>query len=259
MTEWIRFSRDDQFGFGVIEDEQVVSYEGDMFDLHEPDGEVFSLCDVTLECPVPSSALTLGIWNNFDAVREKQNLPQPQHPWYFIKPPTCLLGPGRAVQHPQSYIGPVIYEAALAIVIGARASHVSIEEAAEYIFGYTAINDVTAVKIIREEGGYEQWCRAKGFDTFGPCGPTIRTAFVPVDQTIRALVNGEERQNYAVSDMIFPPLALVSFLSKCQTLRPGDVIACGTSLGARSMKHGDKIEIAIEGLAGLKNTFQLPS
>ena len=102
MTEWIRFSRDNQLGFGVIEDEQVVSYKGDMFDLHEPDGEVFSLCDVTLECPVPSSALTLGIWNNFDAVREKQNLPQPQHPWYFIKPPTCLLGPGRAVPHPQS-------------------------------------------------------------------------------------------------------------------------------------------------------------
>ena len=81
----------------------------------------------------------------------------------------------------------------------------------------------------------------------------------PVDQTIRALANGEERQNYAVSDMIFSPLVLVSFLSKCQTLRPGDVIACGTSLGARSMKHGDEVEIAIEGLASLKNTFQLPS
>ena len=72
MTEWIRFSRDNQLGFGVIEDEQVVSYKGDMFDLHEPDGEVFSLCDVTLECPVPSSALTMGIWNNFDAVRENK-------------------------------------------------------------------------------------------------------------------------------------------------------------------------------------------
>ena len=186
-------------------------------------------------------------------------MPQPQHPWYFVKPPTCLLGPGRAIQHPQSYTGPVIYEAELAVVIGKRASHVLIEEAAGHIFGYTAINDVTAVKIIREEGGYEQWCRAKGFDTFGPCGPTIRTAFVPADQAIRALVNGEERQNYAVSDMIFSPLALVSFLSRCQTLRPGDVIACGTSLGARSMKNKDKVDIAIEGLAVLRNTFDSPS
>ena len=193
MTEWIRFSRDNQFGFGVIENKQVVSYKGDMFDAHEPDGEVISLSDVMLECPVPSSALILGIWNNFDAVREKQNLPQPQHPWYFVKPPTCLLGPGRAIQHPLSYTGPVIYEAELAVVIGKRASHVPIEEAAKYIFGYTAINDVTAVKIIREEGGYEQWCRAKGFDSFAPCGPTIRTSFVPVDQAIRAFVNGEER------------------------------------------------------------------
>ena len=259
MTEWIRFSRDNQLGFGVIEGEQVVSYKGDMFDSHEPDGEVIPLSDVMLECPVPSSALILGIWNNFDAVREKQNLPQPQHPWYFVKPPTCLLGPGKAIQHPLSYTGPVIYEAELAVVIGTSASHVPIEEAANYIFGYTAINDVTAVKIIREEGGYEQWCRAKGFDSFAPCGPTIRTSFVPADQAIRALVNGEERQNYAVSDMIFSPLALVSFLSRCQTLRPGDVIACGTSLGARSMKNEDGVEIAIKGLAVLRNTFHSSS
>jgi len=256
MTEWIRFSRDNQFGFGVIEGGQVVSYKGDMFDAHEPDGEVISLSDVMLECPVPSSALILGIWNNFDAVREKQNLPQPQHPWYFVKPPTCLLGPGKAIQRPLSYTGPVIYEAELAVVIGTSASYVPIEEAAKYIFGYTAINDVTAVKIIREEGGYEQWCRAKGFDSFAPCGPTIRTSFVPADQAIRAFVNGEERQNYAVSDMIFSSLTLVRFLSKCQTLRPGDVIACGTSLGARSMKNEDKVEISIEGLAVLKNSFQ---
>jgi 2-keto-4-pentenoate hydratase/2-oxohepta-3-ene-1,7-dioic acid hydratase in catechol pathway len=256
MTEWIRFSRDNQFGFGVIEDEQVVSYKGDMFHSNEPDGEVISLADLTLECPVPRNALILGIWNNFDAVREKQNLPQPHHPWYFFKPPTCLLGPGREIQHPLTYTGPIIYEAELAIVIGKRTSDVSIEEAGEHIFGYTAINDVTAVKIIREEKGYEQWCRAKGFDTFGPCGPTIETGFVPADQVIRAIVNGEERQSYAVSDMIFSPLALVSFLSRCQTLRPGDVIACGTSLGARSMKDKDEIEIAIEGLAVLKNTFQ---
>ena len=79
---------------------------------------------------------------------------------------------------------------------------------------------------------------------------------MPADQAIRAFVNGEERQKYAVSDMIFSPLALVSFLSKCQTLRPGDVIACGTSLGARSMKNEDKVEIAIEGLGVLKNSFQ---
>ena len=256
MTEWIRFSRDNQFGFGVIEDEQVVSYKGDMFGACEPDGELISLSDVILECPVPPSALILGIWNNFAAVREKQNLPLPQHPWYFVKPPTCLLGPGKTIQHPLSYTGQVIYEAELAVVIGTSASDVPIEEAERYIFGYTAINDVTAVKIIREEVGYEQWCRAKGFDSFGPCGPTIRTSFAPSNQAICAFVNGEETQNYAVSDMIFSPLALGSFLSKCQTLRPGDVIACGTSLGARSMKNEDKVEISIEGLAVLKNSFQ---
>ena len=81
----------------------------------------------------------------------------------------------------------------MAIVIGKKCSNVAVEDAHSYVFGYTAINDVTAVKIIREEDGYEQWCRAKGFDTFGPCGPTIRTEFMPTDQLIRAVVNGEER------------------------------------------------------------------
>ena len=80
MAEWIRFSRGNQVGLGVTEVEEVVSYAGDMIHAHEPDGEVFLLCDLTLECPVPARALFLGIWNNFDAVREKQNLPQPEHP-----------------------------------------------------------------------------------------------------------------------------------------------------------------------------------
>ena len=255
MVDWMRFSRGNDEGFGVIEGNEVLSYAGDMFDAHEPDGQVFALSDVKHECPVSKQALIFGIWNNFEVVREKQGLPIPQHPWYFIKPPTCLLGPNKPILHPVSYVGPVIYEAELAIIIGRHASNVSVEAAAEYVFGYTAINDVTAVKIIREEDGYEQWCRSKGFDTFGPCGPTIRTDFLPVDQIVRAIVNGEERQNYRVSDMIFSPMVLVSYLSQCQTLRPGDVIACGTSLGARSMKNGDKVKISIEGLSDLNNTF----
>ena len=256
MAEWIRFSRGSQSGFGVIRDKEVISFSGDMFGKHEPDGEVFQLQDVNLECPASKQALVLGMWNNFDAVRDKQGLPVPRHPWYFVKPPTCLIGSNRKIQQPSSYVGPVIYEAELAIIIGKYASNVSVEFAAEYVFGYTAINDVTAVKIIREEEGYEQWCRSKGFDTFGPCGPTIRTDFLPADQVIQAFVNGEERQNYAVSDMIFSPLDLVSYLSKCQTLRPGDIIACGTSLGARSMKNGDEVKISISGLADLINIFQ---
>ena len=208
MTEWIRFSRGQHFGFGIVDGEDVISHRGNMFDLHEPDGEVFSLRDVTLECSLPTTALIFGIWNNFDVVREKQNLPEPRHPWYFVKPPTCLLGPRQPIRQPLSYSGPVIYEAELAVVIGKKCSNVTVAEANSYVFGYTAINDVTAVKIIREEEGYEQWCRAKGFDTFGPCGPTIRTEFTPTDQLIRAIVNEEERQNYTVTDMIFPPWSL---------------------------------------------------
>lgn len=259
MVEWVRFSRNDQTGFGILEEKKVISYAGDMFFEHQADGEVYDLSEVTLECPAPSQALILGIWNNFPSVAGKQGLPTPKHPWYFIKPPSCLLGPNRVIVQPESYIGPVIYEAELAVVIGRSATNVSLENASDYVFGYTAINDVTAVKIIREEDGYEQWCRSKGFDKFGPCGPTIRTDFAPQNQIVQAFVNGEERQNYLLSDMFFSPLELVVYLSKCQTLRPGDMIACGTALGAKSMKNGDEVDIKIEGLRTLNNSYQTAS
>ena len=255
MTEWIRYSIGAESGFGVLDGDSVISYTGQMFGEHKPDGQRFSLPDVTLECPLPRTAIILGMWNNFDAVREKQNLPKPQHPWYFIKPPSCLLDPGRAIIQPRTYHGPVIYEAELAVVIGRDTFEVEVEDAASCVFGYTALNDITAVKIIREEEGYEQWSRSKGFDSFAPCGPAINTEIQPKNQSIRAIVNGEERQNYTVDEMIFSPLELVSYLSHCQTLRPGDVIACCTSLGARSLKDKDHVEVLIDDLRPLSNIF----
>tara|TARA_B100000029_G_scaffold483232_1_gene534218 strand:- start:202 stop:957 length:756 start_codon:yes stop_codon:yes gene_type:complete len=242
-------------GFGMLEGDTVISCSGDMFCDHEPDGKRFSLSEVALQYPVPRTAIILGMWNNFDAVREKQHLPKPKHPWYFIKAPSCLLKPEGLIVQPRTYHGPVIYEAELAVVIGRDAFEIAVEDAVRYIFGYTAINDITAVKIIREEDGYEQWCRSKSFDSFAPCGPSINTEFQPENQSIRAIVNGEERQSYTVDEMIFSPLELVSYLSHCQTLRAGDVIACGTSLGARSMKDQDHVEVVIDGLRPLGNIF----
>jgi 2-keto-4-pentenoate hydratase/2-oxohepta-3-ene-1,7-dioic acid hydratase in catechol pathway len=129
-------------------------------------------------------------------------------------------------------------------------------DAAAHVFGYTCINDVTALDLLAADPSFPQWTRAKGFDGFAPVGPVIATGIDPAGLVVRTLVNGRERQNYPVADMIFPPAKLVSLISRDLTLEPGDVIACGTSLGVLPMRPGTTVEVAIDGIGTLKNVFE---
>src|SRR5205823_11764005 len=129
------------------------------------------------------------------------------------------------------------------------------EEAEKYIVGYTWVNDVTAAEVLNEDGNFAQWCRSKGYDTFGCLGPFIATGFDWSQARVITRLNGVERQNYALSDMIFSPAEQVSRISHDMTLLPGDVIACGTSLGVGSMKDGSTIEINIDGIGSLVNSL----
>ena len=150
----------------------------------------------------------------------------------------------------------MVFEGELGIVIGRTAREVSEREAGDYVFGYTCINDVTAFDLINKDQSFAQWTRAKSFDTFGVFGPVVASGIDPAGLSIRTLLDGEERQNYPVSDMIFSPPQLVSLISRDMTLEPGDVIACGTSVGAGRMKPGSTIEVAIEGIGRLSNRFE---
>ena len=96
----------------------------------------------------------------------------------------------------------------------------------------------------------------KAFDTFAPFGPAIRTDLELEKISIRAVLNGRERQNYGVSDLIFRPRQIVSLLSGAISLFPGDLIACGTGPGALPMKSGSAIEISIDSIGTLKNNYQ---
>ena len=150
----------------------------------------------------------------------------------------------------------MFYEAELGIVIGKISQDVSEDEADGCIFGYTCVNDVTAFQILDEAPAFPQWTRAKAFDTFGPFGPAIQTDFDLEQISIRAVLNGRERQNYKVGDLILGPHTIVSLLSKEMTLFPGDLIARGTGPGALPMKSGSTIEISIDGIGTLKNDYQ---
>ena len=114
--------------------------------------------------------------------------------------------------------------------------------------------DVTGFDVLNKDPSFAQWVRAKSFDTFGPFGPAVATGLDWSTLRIRTVLNAAERQNYPASDMILPPARIVSLISREVTLLPGDVIACGTSVGVGSMKPGSVVEVSIEGIGTLKNT-----
>jgi 2-keto-4-pentenoate hydratase/2-oxohepta-3-ene-1,7-dioic acid hydratase in catechol pathway len=253
MRYWARYRRPDKsVGFGLVEGEIIAEYGGDLFGDCWPASGKLRLADCTLLSPcVPSKFI--GLWNNFHALRAKIGKAPPVHPLYFIKASSALAGPGDTIRRPNSYRGKIYYEGELGVVIGKPCKDVAPEKAGDYVFGYTCVNDVTASELFQENPDFEQWTRAKSFDTFGVLGPVIAAGFDPSAASIVTRLDDVERQNYPVSDMIFSPLQIVSRISQDMTLLPGDVIACGTSLGVGSMKQGSRVEITIAGIGSLRN------
>jgi ketopantoate reductase/2-keto-4-pentenoate hydratase/2-oxohepta-3-ene-1,7-dioic acid hydratase in catechol pathway len=261
MTRWLRFERKGRVGFGTLEGDTITVHSGDMFAGSKPTGETVQLSDVKILTPTEPSKM-ICLWNNFHQLAAKNDFPVPEEPLYFLKAPNAYHPHGAPIVRPKTYSGRIIYEGELGIVIGKRCFNVSEEEAADVVFGYTCVNDVTAVDLLKKNPSFDQWVRSKSFDTFGVMGPVIATGIDPMQLRVRTILNGKERQNYPVSDMFFPPLKLVSLISRDMTLMPGDVIACGTSLGAGAMTEAENlIEIVIDGVGRLSNRFDqvLPS
>ncbi len=255
MPRWMRFEHRGSVGFGTLDGAVVAVHDGDMFGDSTPTGATLALNDVKVLTPtVPGKMIAL--WNNFHALAAKLDLTPPDEPLYFLKAGTSFLATGETIRRPKAYDGRVIYEGELGIVIGKRCAGVSLDEAAEHVFGYTCINDVTAIDLLNKDPTFQQWARAKSFDGFGVFGPVVATDIDPAACTVKVVLNGDLRQDYPLSDMIHQPLGLVSLLSHDMTLMPGDVIACGTSVGVGSMKQArNTVEVTIEGIGTLSNVF----
>ncbi len=261
MAHWLRFERAGKAGFGTLKDGVITVHAGDMLGDSRPTGETVKFAEVRLRTPCDPSKM-ICLWNNFHQLAAKNNFQVPDEPLYFLKAANAYHPHGAPIVRPKSYDGRIVYEGELGIVIGKKCSMVSEAEAKDYIFGYTCVNDVTAVDLLKKNPTFDQWVRAKSFDTFGVLGPTIATGLDPMSLRVRTVLNGKEVQNYPVADMFFPPYKLVAALSRDMTLMPGDVIACGTSLGAGPMYNAENdIDIVIDGVGTLSNAFNqvLPS
>lgn len=254
MTLWVRFKANGQTCFGTLAQGTLTEYTGDLFGEKQPTERQFALNDVQLLMPCEPSKMP-GLWNNFYERAVLEKLQAPAHPLYFLKAPNCFAGEGDTIPRPAGYTGDVVFEGELGVVIGKRCKAVTAEQAPDYVFGYTCVNDVTARDLLKQDPQFVHWVRAKSADAFGVFGPGIATGLDPRGLRVRVLINGECRQDYAVSDMIFNPYEVVSRLSHDMTLEPGDVIACGTSVGTHAMRDGDTVVVSIDGVGDLTNRF----
>jgi 2-keto-4-pentenoate hydratase/2-oxohepta-3-ene-1,7-dioic acid hydratase in catechol pathway len=146
----------------------------------------------------------------------------------------------------------VHYEGELAVVIGKLCKDVSVDRAAEVIYGYTCANDVTARDLQRGDG---QWSRAKGFDTFCPLGPWIETSLDASDVRVTTRLDGKTVQDSRTSLMMHDVPALVAHVSSAFTLLPGDVILTGTPAGVGPVQAGQRVEVEVEGIGVLSSVF----
>jgi 2-keto-4-pentenoate hydratase/2-oxohepta-3-ene-1,7-dioic acid hydratase in catechol pathway len=232
--------------------------------------EPILLKDVRLEAPVVPSRNVFCVGRNYLAHAQEgaralgRELSLPKVPTFFTKAPTSIAAPGATLHLQADASSEYDYEAELAVVIGTVCKNVAETDAHAAIFGYTALNDVTARDLQREHG---QWFKGKSLDDSCPMGPWIVTADEIGDAQalrIRLSRNGEPKQDATTADMIFPISRLIAELSKGMTLLPGDVIATGTPEGvgfARTppefLANGDVLRIEIERIGALENTIAI--
>lgn len=195
----------------------------------------------------PSKIMCIGF--NYAPHSKELGVAIPKQPLLFLKPPSALIAHGESIVLPPMS-QQVEYEAELAVVIGATTKDVSESEALHSVFGYTCLNDVTARDLQKTDG---QFTRAKGFDTFCPLGPWIRTDVDPGNVRVRSFVNNEPRQDGNTADLLFSVATLISYVSKVMTLVPGDVIATGTPAGVGPLKSGDAVRVDIPAIGVLQN------
>lgn len=234
--------------YGIIQDDIVYILHHDPYQGLMPGRQIAPLDQVKLLAPcLPTKVVAVGLNYASHAAELKSELPK--EPIIFFKPPSSVIGPGEPIiMPPQS--SQVDYEAELVVVIGRRGRNIPIDSASGHILGYTCGNDVTARDFQRTD---KLWTRAKGFDTFCVLGPWIETKLDVSSLQVMAKLNGEIRQNGNTQDLVFNIPALVSFISGIMTLECGDVIMTGTPAGIGPLKHGDSIEISVEGIGVLRN------
>jgi 2-keto-4-pentenoate hydratase/2-oxohepta-3-ene-1,7-dioic acid hydratase in catechol pathway len=246
VTRYVRYAAAGKISYGILEGETIRELSGNLFVTPKPTGKRVKLADARLLAPVvPGKVIAVGL-NYLSHLGER---PAAQYPGLFAKLPSSIIGPGDDIIYPADAEN-LHYEGELVVVIGKRASQVTVADAPSYILGVTAGNDVSERNWQRSD---LQWFRAKASDTFGPLGPVIASGLNYNDLLLQTRLNGEVVQSQRTKDLVFDVPTIVSYVSRYVTLEPGDVIYTGTPGTTRPMKPGDVVEVEIEGIGVLRN------
>lgn len=213
------------------------------------DRGVLDVSEVKILAPVaPSKIVCVG--RNYREHAAELGNKMPDEPLLFLKAPSAVIATGEQIELPHAS-QQVEHEGELAVVIGRLARKLSSsDDPLSYVLGYTCVNDVTARDLQRKD---VQFTRGKSFDTFCPVGPWIETDIDPNNALVETRLNGEIKQKGNTADMAFPVSFLIRYISEIMTLYPGDLIATGTPAGVSRMKHGDTVEVEVEGIGVLRN------
>ena len=279
----ITFSHDGQEQIGVRNNDQVIpvaslssAFGSDIVALlrHEQLDELtikmreFDGCEIPLDeihylplLPKPGKIICIG--RNYAAHAAEGGADTPTYPEIFFRGATSLVAHNAPIIRPQCS-EKLDFEGEFAFVVGKACRHATQDNALEHIAGYTLFNDAT----LRDYQRFAtQWTIGKNFDGTGAFGPELVTCDELPDGlqglSLLTRLNGQEMQNGRIDDLVFPVRQLVTILSECMTLEPGDVVVTGTPAGvgyARKppvwMKHGDSIEVEVAGLGVLSNSVQ---
>lgn len=226
----------------------------------------YPLSDVEIQAPIPRPAKNIFcVGKNYAAhaieMGSKEDIPK--HPMVFSKAPTTVVGPEAIVLLHGHVTECLDYEGELAVIIGKTGKDIQQDEALNYVFGYTILNDVTARD---RQKRHIQFLLGKSLDTSCPMGPYIthkNDIVNPNLLNIETKINGEVRQSANTEQFIFDIPTIISVISAGITLEPGDIIATGTPAGVgngfkppRFLQAGDLMEITIEGMGTLRNSIQ---
>jgi 2-keto-4-pentenoate hydratase/2-oxohepta-3-ene-1,7-dioic acid hydratase in catechol pathway len=244
----VRFAVDGKARYGILKDQSIQGLEGKPFRHIKLLDQYFTANQVKLLVPCqPSKIIALGL--NYHNHARELNSPVPDSPLTFLKPSTAVIGPGDNIVYP-SVSARVDYEGELALVIKRPVWRVAVEDALDYVLGYTCFNDVTARDLQQHDN---QWTRAKGFNTFAAVGPWIETELDPGNVALETYLNGQLKQQGNSGDLIYSVPEIINFISHVMTLLPGDIISTGTPSGVGPMYPGDTVEVRIPQIGTLRN------
>jgi 2-keto-4-pentenoate hydratase/2-oxohepta-3-ene-1,7-dioic acid hydratase in catechol pathway len=245
-----RYEAGGKISYGIVEGNNITPIEGDLWGEKKPSGAPVPLNSVRLLAPVVPNIMLAVALNYPSHIGDQVPSPRPE---LFVKGNNTLANPDDEIVIPAG-CERVDYEGEVVVVMGKTCKKVTADQALSYVLGYTCGNDVSCRPWQR---GDQQWFRGKSADGHGPIGPWIVTAdeLDPTNIWLSTRLNGKEVQRCNTGEMINNIADTIAFLSQTCTLNPGDAIFTGTSGQPLALKHGDVVEVDVEGVGVLRNSF----